>query len=126
MKQGEQTTVFSTGKVDFVLFPDVYFQFVKELMKNHDDIMRAMVLAQVKLEDGTAIDFLNHFLGTQVSKTTPMEVGYASFLDALKMRVKTKANTTRIEEVAGQFKDHSIFPSRSDPEKPLFPDEADQ
>lgn len=126
MKQGEKTEVFSTGKVDFVLYPEVYYLFVAELMKHHDDIMRAMVLAQVKIEDGTAIDFLNHFLGTKVDKTTPMEVGYASFLDALKMRVQNRAADIAIEKVAAQFKDHSLFPSRSDPSKPLFPDEADQ
>lgn len=126
MKQGEKTQVFSTGKVDFVLYPEVYYLFVTELMKHHDDIMRAMVLAQVKIEDGTAIDFLNHFLGTKVDKTTPMEVGYASFLDALKMRVQNRAADIAIEKVAAQFKDHSLFPSRSDPSKPLFPDEADQ
>lgn len=126
MKQGDETQVVSTGKVDFILFPEVYYLFVSELMKNHDDLVRAMVLAQVNLKDGTAIDFLNTFLGTRVDKTTPMEVGYASFLDALKMRVQNKAASSAIAKVAEQFQDHSLFPNRSDPSKPIFSDEPDQ
>jgi len=126
MKQGEKTEIYSTGKVDYILFPEVYYLFVSELHKNHDDILRAMVLAQVKIEDGSAIDFLNTFLGTTVSKETPMELGYASFLDALKMRVQNKASETAIQKVAEQFSDHSLFPSRSDPEKPLFDDDKEK
>lgn len=126
MKQGDTTTVFSTGKVDFVLYPKVYSDFWFEVNRNHQDLMRAMQLAQVKLSDGSVIQFLNTFLGTDVKGTDPMEVGYASFLDALNRRVRNTISENKIKEVASQFSNHSIFPNRSDPEKPMFPDEADQ
>lgn len=123
MKQEDETSIYSTGKVDYVLFPDVYFKFVSELHKNHQDLLGAMVLAKVQLSDGSAIDFLNTFLGTRVDRMAPMEVGYAEFLDALNTRIKNKIAETRIAEVASQFKDASLFPHRSDPSKPIFSDE---
>jgi hypothetical protein len=126
MKQSDKTEVYSTGKVDFILFPEVYFRFVSELHKNHDDILRAMVLAKVSLKDDSAFDFLNTFLGTNVNKSMPMEVGYAALLDALNMRVKNTLAATAIEKVAGQFQNHDMFPHRSDPSKPIFPDEPSQ
>lgn len=126
MKQGEKTELYSTGKVDYILFPEVYYRFVCELHKNHDDILRAMVLAKVSLKDDSAFDFLNTFLGTKVDKSMPMEVGYAALLDALNMRVKNNLAETAIQKVAGQFQNHDMFPHRSDPSKPIFSDEADQ
>lgn len=124
MKQGEKTEKYSTGKVDFILFPDVYYKFVSELHKNHDDLISAMALAKVELKDGSAFDFLNMFLGTKVTQDMPMEIGYAQLLDALNMRVKTRLANKAIGKVAQQFQNHSIFPSRSDPTKPLFDDEG--
>lgn len=126
MKQTDETSVWSNGKFTFTLFPDVYATFVFELNKNHQDILRAMVLAQVKLDDGSALDFLNTFLGTQISKHTPMEIGFASLLDALRMRSINALSSKAIEKTAAQFKNHSMFPHRSDPSKPIFPDEPDQ
>lgn len=124
MKQGNETKVFSTGKAVFTLYPEVYFLFVKALHKDHDDVMRAMQLAQVSIADGTAVDFLNMMLGTSVQKNTPMEIGYAQWLDALNMRVKSKLAEREMEKVAASFKDHSLFPTRSDPSKPMFDDEG--
>lgn len=126
MKQGEKTEVFKLGKMDAVLFPEVYFQFVSELHRNHEDIIKAMTLAQVKLADGSAFDFLNMLLGTTVTKQMPMELGYGQLLDALKMRSTSQASQAAIERVAKQFGNHSIFPHRSDPSKPIFPDESDK
>lgn len=126
MKQGPETSMWGNGKTVFILFPEVYYLFVSELHKHHEDILRAMVLAQVKLEDGSAFDFLNTVLGTRVVKNMPMEVGYAQLLDALKMRSVTASSQAVIERVATQFKNHSMFPHRSDPSKPIFSDEADQ
>lgn len=126
MKQGDGTTVWGNGKVVFTLYPQVYSDFVFELHKHHPDLVRAMEMAQVKMDDGSALDFLNTFLGTDVKKETPMEVGFASLLDALKMRSTTAASQAAIERVAKQFQNHSIFPSRSDPSKPLFDDERDK
>lgn len=126
MKQGEKTEKYSTGKVDYILFPEVYTKFVSELHKNHDDLLSAMALARVSLQDGSAFDFLNTFLGTKVTKEMPMEVGYAELLDALNSRVKSKLANDAIGKVARQFQNHSLFPNRSNPTEPLFKDEADQ
>lgn len=126
MKQGETTEVFSTGKVDFTLYPEIYTKFVSELHNHHQDLLAAMTMAQVQMKDGSAFDFLNTFLGTKVTVDMPMEVGFAQLLDALKMRAINGHSQAAIERVAKQFKNHSLFPARSDPSKPLFPDEADQ
>jgi hypothetical protein len=123
MKQGDETSVWGNGKTAFVLFPEVYYTFVSELNNKHEDLARAMALAQVKMDDGSAIDFLNTFLGTNVVKDMPMEVAYAQLLDALRMRVINTHSKGEIEKVAKQFQNHSMFPSRSDPSKPLFSDE---
>lgn len=124
MKMGDGSTVWGNDKVQFVLYPEVYFKFVVELHKHHQDILRAMVLAQVKWEDGSAMEFLNTFLGTDVKKETPMELGFAQLLDALNMRIQNAASETAIQRVAAQFSNHSLFPSRSDPDKPMFDDEG--
>lgn len=123
MKQGESTNVESTGKIVYVFYPEVYYTFVSELNKNHQDLLRAMQLAQVKLDDGSAFDFLNTFLGTTVTKFMPMELGYGQLLDALRMRSVNGHSQAAIERVAKQFKNHDIFPHRSDPTKPIFSDE---
>lgn len=126
MKQGDTTLIFSTGKVDYILYPDVYYLFVSELNKHHQDLLTAMAMAQVTLADGSAIDFLNLFLGTNVAKDTPMEVGYSSLLDALKMRAVNGHSQAAVERVAKQFGNHSMFPNRSDPSKPIFDDSKEK
>lgn len=123
VKQGETTSVWGNDKVTIVLAPEVYYKFVSCLYREHDDIVRAMTLAQVKLEDGSALDFLNTFLGTNVNKQTPPEIGYAQLLDALNMRIKSRLAAGEIEKIARQFSNHEMFPHRSDPTKPIFPDE---
>lgn len=128
MAQGERTRVFNFGKLTGHLFPEVYFTFVSELYKNHDDLVRAMVLAKVELKDGSALDFLNTVLGTSVKQSDPMELGYATLLDALKMRVKTPQSIKDMERVVtDNFQGHPIFQrSPEDEGKPIFPDEPDQ
>lgn len=123
MKQGDETSIWGNGKTAFVLYPEVYYKFVSALHNQHKDILQAMTLAQVKLEDGSAFDFLNTLLGTTVTKIMPMEVGYAQLLDALNMRSTNQASQAAIERVAKQFGNHSLFPHRSDPSKPIFSDE---
>lgn len=126
MKQGDGTTTWGNGKIVYTLFPQVYTDFVFELHKHHKDLVQAMELAQVKLDDGSALQFLNTFLGTNILPVTPMEIGFASLLDALKLRNVNKSSQLAMDRVAKQFSNHSMFPSRSDPSKPLFPDEANQ
>ena len=127
MPQGERTKVFNFGKLTGHVYPEVYYSFVSELHK-HEDLIRAMALAEVNIKDGSALDFLNTFLGTNVRQSDPMEIGYAVLLDALKMRVRTEQASKDLERVAGSFKSHELasFPAREDPSKPIFPDEADQ
>lgn len=128
MAQGERTTSFNFGKYQGHLYPQVYYDFVVELHKNHDDILRAMALAKVQLSDGSAIDFLNTILGTNVSAVTPMEIGYSELLDALKMRIKTPQSIADMERVVtDNFQGHPIFTRpEEDQGKPIFPEEPTQ
>lgn len=112
------------GKFTGVLYPEVYFQFVSTLFREHDDLVRGMILAQVNIRDGSALDYLNFMLGTKVTRDTPMEIGYANLLDALKQRVHSKQSEKDAERVAREFfKDTSLGPQRDSSEhgKPLFP-----
>lgn len=125
-QQNNGSRSWSDGKIHYQTYPDVYFEFVKTLHKEHKDLLDAMTLAQVKFEDGSAVLFLNTFLGTSVTREMPMDLGFPILLDALNMRVVNKIGESAMKRVAKEFKDHSVFPSRSDPSKPLFPDEPNQ
>jgi hypothetical protein len=126
MKMTDTVSYWGNGKFQAELMPEIYYKFVTELHKNHEDLLRAMTLAQVRLNDWSAFDFLNQFLGTDVKRTDPLELGFARFYDALGMRIKNKSAEIAMDKVARQFENHSIFPTRSDPSKPLFPDEPTQ
>lgn len=120
----DSSKVIKFGKYIGVLYPDVYFQFVSTLYREHDDLVRGMQLAKVRLADGSALDYLNLMLGTKVSLTTPMEIGYANLLDALNMRVHTKQTEKEAERVGRDlFKETILGPQRDPSEhgKPLFP-----
>ncbi len=122
--QQDHSRVISFGKFTGVLYPEVYFQFVSTLFREHDDLVRGMQFAQVRIQDGSALDYLNLMLGTKVTLDTPMEIGYANLLDALKMRVHTKATEKEAERVGRElFKEVSLGPKRDSSEigKPLFP-----
>jgi len=122
--QDEHSRIISFGKFTGTLYPEVYFQFVSTLFREHDDLIRGMQLAKVRIQDGSALDYLNLMLGTKVSLDTPMEIGYANLLDALKMRVHTKHSEKEAERVGRElFKEISLGPKRDSSEigKPLFP-----
>ena len=122
--QGEESRIISFGKYTGILYPEVYFQFVSTLYREHQDLIRGMVLAQVTLQDGSALDYINLMLGTNITRDTPMEIGYANLLDALKMRVHTKHSEKEAERVGRElFKEVSLGPKRDNSEigKPLFP-----
>jgi len=122
--QEDSSRIISFGKFTGVLYPEVYFQFVSTLFRKHDDLVRGMQLARVRVQDGSALDYLNLMLGTKVTRDTPMEIGYANLLDALKMRVHTKATEKEAERVGRElFKEISLGPKRDSSEigKPLFP-----
>jgi len=122
--QGDSTRIIRFGKYTGVLYPEVYFQFVSILHREHQDLVRGMVLAQVRMEDGSAFDYLNLMLGTKVTRDTPMEIGYANLLDALRMRVHTQHSEKEAERVGKElFKEVTLGPKRDSSEigKPLFP-----
>ncbi len=99
-------------------------------MRNHREIHTAMQECNCKLDDGTAIDFLNLLFGTRVTRDMPMEIGYAYFLDAMRSMVKTDAFRANIAILTAKFKqDFGIYKPLLDENgkpKPLFPDEANQ
>lgn len=108
---GDGSTVIQFGKFVGVMYPDVYFKFVTTLHNQHQDLVRAMTLAKVKLEDGSALDFLNLMLGTKVTIETPMEIGYSQLLDALNSRIITQDNIDKAAELASHaFREHQMFP----------------
>lgn len=88
MSQG--TKIYRIGKdLIGIEYPEIYFHFVSLLHREHDDLLRAMALAQVRFEDFTAVNFLNRILGTNVTQQEPMEVGFKILYDALKLRSRT-------------------------------------
>jgi len=116
--------LYRFGKFVAIEYPDVYFHFVSKLYKEHPDLVEAMHLAQVKMTDGSAIDFLNIVLGTSVKRDTPMELGYADLLDALNKRSRTIITGSKVMEIAAkQASDLYLGFKRSEEEigKPLFP-----
>lgn len=121
-----ETKVYRIGKSMIAMeYPDVYFEFVRKLFKEHDDLVRGMVLAQVSLQDGSAFDYLNRMLGTNVTRMMPMELGYAELLDALRFRAGTKlAENAAISLGKDNFKEATLFQPRAEENvgKPLFPD----
>src|SRR5438477_12801497 len=120
--QGSESRVFKFGKYVGVLYPEVYFQFVSTLYREHQDLVRGMVLARVSMRDGSAFDYLNLMLGTKVSKDTPMEIGYANLLDALKMRVHTEHSEKEAERVGKELFTHNVPTTRLElPGGKLFP-----
>lgn len=120
------TKVIKFGKFTGVLYPDVYFKFVTTLHNQHQDLIRAMTLAQVTLSDYSAIDFLNKILHTNVTRETPMELGYAQLLDALNMRKVSPISVKNTEQFAKErFSDLTLFPARDESKHgtTLFDDE---
>lgn len=101
---------FGSGYVALI-YPEVYFQFVSTLYRDHDDLVRAMTIAKVTLRDGSALDFLNLMLGTTVTRETPMELGYSQLLDALNSRIKSKIDIDKAARMAADaFKEFQLHP----------------
>jgi hypothetical protein len=124
-KSDDGTRVIDLGGGNWgTLYPEIYYQFVSKLHNEHPDLVRAMELAQVKISDGTAIDFLNIFLGTDVTREDPMEIGYAILYDALSQRISNKLSEVQIQKVVNSIKDHSLTTGHID--GPLFPQEPNQ
>lgn len=117
--------MFQFGKYIGIVYPDVYFQFVSKLHREHPDLIQAMVLAKVKLEDGSARDFLNSIFETNVTPEVSMQEGYHIFMLALERRRLTKIAQQEIAKVAGEFAKPTQAGYRFRPEEedsnPLFP-----
>src|SRR5258706_14081754 len=97
--QQDHSRVISFGKFTGVLYPEVYFQFVSTLFREHDDLVRGMQFAQVRFQDGSALDYVILMLGINVTRDTQMEIAYANLLNALKMGVHTNATEKEVEKV---------------------------
>lgn len=127
MKQGESTLVFSTGKTQFVLYPEVYTQFWFKLNREHQDIIRAMQMAQVTTKDKSVFDFLNRILNVNVTPDMPMEVGYQIYYDALDRRSHSILEKSMIEQEASNISDVDFGAvKRNDPSKPIFQDKEEK
>jgi hypothetical protein len=113
------------GKYIGILTPDIYFMFVSKLHREHPDLIQAMTLAKVKLEDGSARDFLNSIFQTKVTKEMSMEVGFKIFYDALDRRRNTQQMERDIADTAKEFAKPIDAGYRFRPEeddgKPIFP-----
>lgn len=106
-----------------VLYPEVYTKFIQKLYREHDDLVRGMVLAKVNIRDGSARDYLNLMLGTEVQANTPMEIGYAQWYDALDRRVSTRISEQKIKHTADAYHEHQMWNKH---DGPLFPELPDQ
>lgn len=119
------TKVYKAGRATCIEYPEVYFQFVLYLKKNHPEIEAAMMEAGCDISNGSTIEFLNLILSTDVKKEDPMELGYARFLDALKMRAKTPQENANLKILVARYKQVGGLIQGLNGQ-PMFPDKADQ
>lgn len=123
MKLGETVSEWGNGKFKAELMPQVYFDFVSELHKDHQDLLSAMAMAQVKLSDWSAFEFLNQFLNVDVPRDMPLEKGFGIYLVAIRGRASSRAAEREMAKVASQYKTADLFPNiKRDRTKPLFED----
>lgn len=126
-EEKDGTKVIQFGKYVGFLMPDIYFQFVSKLHREHPDLIKAMTFAKVKLEDGSARDYLNQVFGTEVTKETPMEDGYKVFYNALDRRRDNIIAQNKIAETAAEFNKAGSaqagyrFRPEEEDGKPIFP-----
>lgn len=120
--------IIKFGKFTGVFFPEIYFKFVTTLMREHSDIVDAMVLAKLNIQDKSAIDYFNQILGTNVIKEMPMEVGYKILYAGLQRRAATKIMNKKFATVAKNSNIPIDFKYRSEEHshKPLFPSIEEQ
>lgn len=83
-----ESKVYQQGKFVVVERPEIYFQFVKKLMTEHKDILSALNMANLSLDDGSALSYLNTILGTDVKAHADMGSGYQVWYDALVRRTE--------------------------------------
>lgn len=126
--ENDRTRVIKFGKMTGVLFPEVYVKFVSTLHREHPDLIAAMQLAQVSLQDGTAIGFLREVLALtpeQLSANMPMEVGYSILLDAINKRSASRIVSETIAKEAGYVLEDKItsgaYREKELAGTPLFP-----
>lgn len=124
LEDKDGTKVIRFGKMVGFMYPDVYFEFVSLLHREHPDLVRAMQFAQVKLDDGSARDFLNTIFETEVTSSMPMEEGFKIFYYKLQQRRTSQLAQEKIEKTANdRFQQEHKFRYRpeEDAGKPLFP-----
>lgn len=124
-KPQDGTTIIKFGKFTGTLFPEVYQKFVFKLHREHPDLISAMQIAQVKLEDGSAWQFLAHVLEVELLQDMTMEVGFGILYAALEKR-EGQRTLAGIAKAAAEGIIHDKttvgkFRSNEDTGKPLFP-----
>lgn len=124
IKQGLLTQEIQFGKFTGILYPESYYFLICELNKHHADIMQAMCLAQVKIEDGGVRDFLNHFFNSSVPANAPMEEGYEYFYFKLLQRRNALSESKKALVIVDKYFKETpgpLYRSEADAGKPLFP-----
>ena len=119
------TKILKWGKFTGVLFPEVYAQVVFKLHRQHPDLIAAMQVAQVKLEDGSAWQFLAHVLDIEINPMMTMEVGFTLIYNALEKRQGSRALDGIVKETAEAILHDKTtigkFRNDEDVGAPLFP-----
>lgn len=110
----EGTRVIKFGNFTGVIFPEIYQQFVFKLHKEHPDLIAAMQMAQVKLEDGSAVGFLAKVLNCEkeVLKDMTMEVGFAILYEALKKRTSSRIIEKAVLAIADDILEEKTMSGR--------------
>lgn len=125
LTQADGSKIIKFGKVTGVLFPEIYAKMVFKLHKEHPDLIAAMQIAQVTLEDGSAWQFLAHVLDVDINPMMTMEVGFTILYNGLEKRSGSRALEGIAKEAAeGILLDKTTigkFRSDEDTGKPLFP-----
>jgi len=89
LQEEDKSKIIKFGTWTGVLFPEIYFQFISKLNKEHPDLLAALALAQVSFQDGTAVAFLKEIFNIpneELSPDMPMEKGYAILYAHLEKR----------------------------------------
>ena len=120
------TKVVKFGKYVGTLYPEIYQQFVFKLHKEHPDLMSAMVMAQVNLEDGSAVGFLAKILGVDILSDMTMEVGFGILYAGLEKRQGSRMLARAVLAAADDVIEEKLLSGKyredEDIGKPLFPD----
>lgn len=93
LQEEDKTKIQREGKMTLVFFPEIFFQFIRKINREHPDLIASMQLAQVNFQDGTAIAFLKEIWGIkdeELPADMPMEKGFAILYAHLNKRAGSR------------------------------------